>query len=77
MPRGSYLSPAPTESLNRIRRSFVSSESSTAFALWMREEEVMNASDYINVLLAACRLIFYLLEHRKTRRGRGGSDDTS
>jgi hypothetical protein len=43
----------------------------------MREEEVMNVSDYINVLLAACRLIFYLLEHRKTRRGRGGSDDTS
>jgi hypothetical protein len=42
-----------------------------------RERRVMNASDYINVLLAVCRLIFYLLEHRKTRRSNGGSDEAS
>lgn len=71
MPRGSYLSPAPTESLNRIRRSFVSSESSTTLALWMREEEVMKFSEYLDLFVMLCRLILYFVEFWKARRANG------
>jgi hypothetical protein len=43
----------------------------------MREEVVMNVSKWIDVFLAVCRLILYVVEVRKARRGNGGPEDTS
>jgi hypothetical protein len=37
----------------------------------------MTVSEWINAFLAVCRLIFYLLEIRKARRGNGGPEGTS
>jgi hypothetical protein len=38
---------------------------------------VMNVSKWIDVFLAVCRLIFYVVEVRKARRRNSGPQDTS
>ena len=37
----------------------------------------MNVSDWFDLFLAVCRLIFHLLEFRKARRRNNGPQDTS
>ena len=74
--RGFYLSLASTNSLNRIRHS---REFRFFYHIYVIEERggVMNISKWIDVFLAICRLIFYIVEVRKARRGNGGPEDTS
>ena len=71
-----YLSLASTNSLNRIRHSYDFRFFYRSYAVDERGG-VMNVSKWIDVFLAVCRLIFYIVEVRKARRGNGGPQDTS
>jgi hypothetical protein len=74
--RGFYLSLASTNSLNRIRHLC---ETRLFHRLYAMDERggVMNVSDWFDLFLAVCRLIFHLLEFRKARRRNSGPQDTS
>jgi hypothetical protein len=74
--RGFYLSLASTNSLNRIRHLC---ESRLFRRLCAMDERggVMNVSEWFDLFLAVCRLIFQLLEIRKACRRNDGPDDTS
>jgi hypothetical protein len=73
---GFYLSLSSTKSLNRIRHLC---ETRLFHCLYAMDERggVMNVSKWIDVLLAVCRLIFYVVEVRKARRRNSGPQDTS
>jgi hypothetical protein len=74
--RGFYLSLASTNSLNRIRHLC---ETRLFRRLCAVDERggVMNVSEWFDLFLAVCRLIFHLLEFRKARRRNSGPQDTS
>ena len=74
--RGFYLSLASTNSLNRIRHLC---ETRLFHRLYAMDERggVMNVSDWFDLFLLVCRLIFHALEFRKARRGNSGPQDTS
>jgi hypothetical protein len=74
--RGFYLSLASTNSLNRIRHLC---ETRLFHRFYAMDERggVMNVSDWFDLFLAVCRLIFHVLEFRKARRRNSGPQDTS